>query len=186
MIKNWLPVFVGLTAGLIGCANSSVGYSDYRALYTRELVTYAGDRGELTLVTRGQAFSSFASEQELAAAMKMPGWQSPRYFTVTPKPETHSAYRVVILFNPLRLNAGDDQTCVNPSAEPTGPYHVNAHMIAVFCANQRWASRVDAFVPDARGPNDPAFRDAMYIAMAELLPPRNPITDNIGDISRTP
>lgn len=165
-----------------GRLGGTLGNADYNALYTRGLVQYAASSGEFATVVRGNPFGvseTPATQEAIANGLSSPGWLGPRHFTTNPKPETHWAYRVVIVFNPSRANAGDNQTCAHPENE-TSTAENSGRFVAVFCAADRYASRIDGTVQVAGGPGSPAFRNDLNVALLELLPPHNPRTERDG------
>lgn len=173
-----------LAAGLsAGCVQTSVvGLPDYNALYSRDMVSYAGTSGEIAAVVMGNPFGPAVSDEQIMSQIPTPAWVSARRFTTNPGAQTPWSYRVVLIFNPARPGAGDDLTCANPAAEPTGGTRGDgrARVVAVFCADSRWASQLEGSVPLDGGPGSPAFRTAMQTVMADLLPPVNPKVDR-GD-----
>lgn len=189
-LRSRLTIFAGLmAAALSGCAEiqnrtAIIGSADYSTLYNPGMVSYSALSGEIATVVRGDPFGHGDTPDQaeaIANQLVSPGWLGARRFTTLPHPETRSNYKVVLIFNPARLNTGDDQTCARPNEEPTlGRAAGASTFTAVFCADVRWASRLSGTIPLASGPDSPAFRDALNIALSELLPSRNPVVEPGG------
>lgn len=165
-------------AGLLaGCATVSLfGAPQIQALYTRDLALYATQSGEFATIVRGNPFGPGVDGEAIASVLRSPPWIRVTKFTTNPKPDTRSAYNIVLLFDPVRPGAGDSETCVSPQSEPVGG-RSNAQMtrvVVTFCANGRAASSVEGRIAVTSAPTDPAFSHALQRALMEMLPPRNP------------
>lgn len=183
-----------VAVALGGCASvqnrtSAFGYTDYTALYSAGMVRYAAQSGEIATVVRGDPFGrgdTAMQAEAIASQLASPGWLGPRRFTTNPRADTKSNYKLVLVFNPTRLNVGDDQTCAMPGEEPTmGRSEGASKFMAVFCADARWASHLEGTVPLGQGPESVEFRNALNLAVLELMPPRNPKIET-GDINIVP
>lgn len=152
---------------------------NYQAFYQPSLVNYAAREGYMPVAVYGQPFGP-DSPAQVASQIRMPGGHVQVPFAATPEAQAGESGRVVLLFSGGGPAPGGDRLCRmhGDTAPPADPRTGKLSVMAAFCHGDGLASEVQLVAPRPSRPDDPAFRNAMQIMLARLLPPHDP---NRGD-----
>lgn len=160
---------------LAGCAPGGVSltHQDVSTGYSPGEFAYAGANRDLRVVIVGDPFGGDRAAFGSAVTDAMQGrhWGQPANFTTTPGDDARPLYRVLLLFDPpatlnrMRLCRDED------SALPTGPAGDGVVLYGAFCRDDRSLTTIRGRIPEATGPDDPAFRELVGQVTNGLFPP---------------
>lgn len=135
-------------------------------------------RDGLPTVVHGNPFAIPRGEAErlVLSTLRMPGWHRHARFVAYPDAGERRGYRLVVVLNPARP-VGHGEACRDLRDIALGPGAATTRLHAAFCASERPLSHISGRAVLA-GPDDPAFSRLLAQALDQLLPPRNPLTED--------
>lgn len=141
---------------------------------------YGAGRGEMLAVVIGNPFPISKDVLDHAVTDAMQGNHNGPMtrFSTDPGPKADRNQRVVVAFNtPTAMHPRT--LCGNPAAIPTtAPVADKLRAEVAFCVESDLYSDVNISIPAVASPNDPRFRHMIASAMWELIPTRDPLSDN--------
>jgi hypothetical protein len=163
-----------------GCAGIDRVTEDPPSLiYSLQDFAAAGDGRDFRVDIQGNPFAVDQQSFDRAVTDAMQGHHfGPRtHFTTTPNDTSKPGYRVVMVFNPA-TPFPNSVLCLGqrfPTLPPNGGTPVHAQ--AAFCSGGV-ATSLSAYLGQAQGPDDPAFRRLVGDMTLSLFPPTNPERNN--------
>jgi hypothetical protein len=186
-VARGLAALLSLT--LAACTNTNtISGDDHYAFYHPDLVQYVASRGDFPVLIIGSPFGA-GSDNDLLAAMQLPGYYPPTPFRTTTAKARDDGH-LVLIFNPIRASTGH-AACDTPAAQSaansatpengaTGAT-TTLRVQAAFCYDRDVVSVAYLEMPRPGGFKDLAFRDAMAQLMAALLPIRGNTQSDCSD-----
>lgn len=135
-------------------------------------------RDGLPTVVHGNPFAIPRAEAErlVLSTLRMPGWHGRARFAAYPSEGERRGYRLVVVLNPVRP-VGHGEACRDLRDIDLGPGAATTRVHAAFCVSERPLSHISGRAALA-GPDDPALGRLLAQALDQLLPPRNPLTED--------
>ena len=141
---------------------------------------YSAGRGEMLAVIVGNPFpvSKDVLDQAVTDAMLGNHNGPMTRFSTDPGPAADRNQRVVVAFD-TPGNMHGRTLCGDPAAIPTtAPESSKTRASVAFCVESDLYSEVKIHIPAVGSPADPRFRGMIASAMWELIPSRDPLSDN--------
>lgn len=142
--------------------------------YSAQVLRYAAKAGQIATTVHGTPFPGKANAEDIAMAVKPPGWL-PRgtALTTRPKPATPANIRIVLVFDPVSNVLREADLCL-PQAKPemqTPSSRLRVH--AAVCLDDKPVSWLQGEGRAAAAPSGKSFQNLMNQVMANLLPDRD-------------
>ncbi len=171
---------VTLAASLLaaGCAAETMVGHINRAGVPSEFA-YAGGGRDFTTVIIGNPFDQSKDQVDVAItdAMQNQTGGPVTHFTTRPNDTARRAYRITIMFDPpISLDAHD--LCGDVSNLRSENAGESLRLLAAFCSHGDVMSYVYARTTAAPSPGDPAVRSVIARVMWELIPAKDPLTND--------
>ena len=183
LIKSILPFSVPALAALLLAActpgNPVTSPVYYSSAYSPESLRYAVQDGELATEIHNNPFAGTADDEDVARVLVLPPELGPVRATTRPSADPYNdRQRLVIVFNPGRYTDYDD-LCQAPAKIGTMKDGTGLRMSAALCSGAYALSGLDgSLATSPASPRDPAFRNLMTQALADLLRDFDPNVDN--------
>lgn len=151
-----------------------IANSGQQSPYSAQMLRYAAKAGQIATVIHGTPFRGKANAEDIAMAVKPPGWL-PRgtVLSTKPKPATPANIQVVLVFDPASNVLREADLC-QPQAKPeteTPSSRLRVH--AAVCIDGKPVSWLTGEGRAAAAPAGKSFQNLMNQVMANLLPDRD-------------
>jgi hypothetical protein len=174
MTKASVLAASAVAALVAGCAGIPIIYNTYYdSTYQPGEQTYGGPLGVAVLApSAGPELTRSVIE-----AMQGPIFGIDAHLEAW-TPQLRSAYRVVVLFDPLNSTSSAALCAGMPAPDPAAPVApARIPVTAALCRADKVMSAANASVPFGAGPASPGFRTGMEQIALVLFPARNPHLD---------
>ena len=175
-------VVLAAVALMTGACSGEIMTSRLHLANSDSFFQYGASPGEMLTIVVGNPFSVSRDvlDRAVTGAMQNNHNGPMTHFTTTPGAKAHLDYRIVIAFGtPPSMEAST--LCGNPDAIPTGRRPADRLQAEVgFCGASDLYSSVNISMPAVASPNDPAFRHMIASAMWQLIPSRDPLSNDEG------
>ena len=173
MYKAIVRVFPLLLLALAACGDKvKITQADQITPYSPQLVNYAAKSGALAAEIVGDILGTPTDPEEVAAALRLPGWVTKARITTRPGPEVASNIRLVLIFNPGFKGPPDNSACSDPKRLPLAPPGDKLTVAAAFCADGKAVSWLVGEGPAPATLDDKKFTNLMNQVLLNLLPNR--------------
>lgn len=160
---------------LAACDNPvKIANSGQQTPYSAQMLRYAAKAGQIATTVHGTPFRGKANAEDIAMAVKPPGWL-PRgtVLTTKPKPTTPANIRIVLVFDPASNVLREADLCTAQAKPETETPSARLRVHAALCIDDKPASWLTGEGRAAAAPSGKSFQTLMNQVMANLLPERD-------------
>lgn len=171
---------IGAAALLASACTGEVMTSQLHRPNSDSFFRYSAGRGEMLAVIVGNPFpvSKDVLDRVVTDAMEGNHNGPMTRFSTNPGPAADRHQRVVVAFD-TPDNMHGRTLCGDPAAIPTNAPEAGKIRAGVaFCVESDLYSEVNIHIPAVSSPADPRFRRMVASAMWELIPSRDPLSDD--------
>lgn len=142
--------------------------------YSAQMLRYAAKAGQIATTVHGTPFPGKANAEDVAAAVRPPGWlPHGTVLSTRPKSATPANIRIVLVFDPASNVLREADLCAAQAKPETDTPSSRLRVHAAVCIDDKPVSWLQGEGRAAAAPSGKSFQNLMNQVMANLLPERD-------------